>query len=306
MQDGLDNEGSRWTPLGDYVLRTWYREPGGLAYLVGVLHRTRAAIKSRSKKIGAGCTGRYVTPEQDAVIRRDYATRPVAAIAAEIGKKVWTVYNRAHALGIRKTGLRYYTWTAAHDQVVRDRHALGWSDAEIAAEVGYDRRYVAEKRRRMGLPSNRFHQHGRQRVAAKTREQLAAAGVASLAELKRTVIQRRNVEAGWPADLSPREAAILEYLWTHGPSSRREIYAGIGFDRQVQANGPHWSPSCNRPVAGGQTSYLGDLIRRGLVVYYGRCVSTGRRGGNYGLYSLPIDIQRNLPPDGGTIQETPS
>lgn len=74
-------------------------------------------------------------------------------------KTIWAVAETAERLGItnsqlleqRLTGLRHQTIP----QRVRELHARGFCDADIADELGYLVGRVGEIRRGMGLPANR-------------------------------------------------------------------------------------------------------------------------------------------------------
>lgn len=221
---------------------------------------------------------------EDLCIRLHYRKRPIAWLERRLGRTRSQIRARAHAMGL-SVPQRFAELDM--ERIVRDRNAHGWSDSEIAAECRVCRHAVGALRKRLGLPCNATSQRMRDRVRRNTARQLAAAGVSSLAELKAVVVRRRNVRAGWPAELPPREADILEYLWSHGPSTRYDIYTGIGMRWKGSNSG-----LCNRPAYGKQTSYLADLRRRGLVVYLGRIISGRGQGRNIGLYSLPLTIRR--------------
>ena len=78
------------------------------------------------------------------------------------------------------------------ERYLRAQHKLGWSDSEIAAGWAEKypgcepvwRRTVGNYRRRLGLCDNALSEHRRDRVRQKTREQLAAAGLTSMAQLR--------------------------------------------------------------------------------------------------------------------------
>jgi hypothetical protein len=202
------------------------------------------------------------------------------------------VYNARKRAGVARR-LRYVGRSL--DPFIRARHAEQWSDAEIAAEWDRlhadelgpaSREWVTERRREMGLASNAFSQRHRQRVAAKTREQLERAGLSSLAQLRNRVLRDRVAAEGWPADISWRAAQILSLIWDRGPMTKVEICKALGMplhngvsSKQLKGNGP-----------GG--SHVATLMQRGLLVSFRKVVRTGRRGGNVDLYTLPFSIQR--------------
>ncbi|MDB5297793.1 MAG: hypothetical protein JWO31_3776 [Phycisphaerales bacterium] len=188
------------------------------------------------------------------------------------------------------------------DALIRRRHAEQWCGAEIAAEWNAlhadrpERRVcrsaVAVHRRALGLVSNRLTERQRERVGAKTREQLAAAGLPSLAALHRKVIRERIAAQGWPAALRWREAQILSLIWERGPLTKREICAALG----TPFRGAKGTLKANEK--GG--TYMATLMRRGLLVSFRRAVrhpscGAGHRAGqgrNVDVYSLPLTIER--------------
>ncbi len=178
-----------------------------------------------------------------------------------------------------------------------EKHAAEWSDSEIAyawnsrqanPAARIHREAVSKRRRALGLPINRWTPRQRERVAAKTRQQLAAAGLPSLAALHQKVVQQRIKEMGWPDDLCYREAQILTAIWDRGPMTKREICAAVGARLREHSR---------QMLKGkGKNSYLGNLIRRGLLISHRRAAQTGRgRGCNVDIYSLPFTIQRINP-----------
>ena len=223
-------------------------------------------------------------------VRRLYSTHSAAAIGKLLGRPAHSVYNQAFALGLKKL-VHADTGPALH-AFLRSKHALGWSDAEIAdawsklqgAPLG--RKTLCDHRRKLGLPNNAFSDRRRRAVAAKTREQLAKAGLKSLAEVRVVAYRDRAVKAGWPADLRPRAVQILNVLWDRGPMTRRELADAIG----MPWKGSRKSLVSNDP----EGSYLAHLIKRGLVISLGRVAQVlGQgRGKSRQVYSLNMWVER--------------
>ncbi len=220
----------------------------------------------------------------------------VPEIARRLGRSVRQVYQRRDRMGLSTPRVPI---GEAFGSYLLDRHAAGWSDAEIAA--GYsrqhpgrrpmDRHTVGTERAKLGLPENRLHEHQRQRVAAKTAEQLRRAGLPSLAAVRAKAFRDYARAQGWPEDLRPRAVQILNAIWDGGPMTRRELARAIGMPDEYDR--PHGEASVlasNDP----EGSYLAHLAARGLVVVFKRAGRvTGRgKGRSVDVYSLPTDIKR--------------
>jgi hypothetical protein len=275
----------------------------------------RSAVGQVRRRIGLPCNpGRFFfSEEQEAIIRRDYRRVPSGVIAAAMGKTVAQIYAKASAMGISTPPK-----IKAPDFVafLTARNAAGWSDSEIARVREVDRHAVTHMRRKLGLPFNGFSQWRIDRVRGKTAVQLLLAGVKSLGELRAKVLSERSVKAGWPAGLKSRQVDILNLLWENGPMTREQIGATLGLHKKPKcgkfksrANGErlYWYPMhCNTPGHGADTSYMADLLRRGLIVSLGRIVRhkrPGPRGGqgrNTFIYSLSLWLERK--PHGQTVK----
>lgn len=228
-------------------------------------------------------SGRIWTAKELAYVRRWYRKVPAAEIGRRLGRSRPAVFRAADLLGIagrQRTAVE----RARLEARIRRWHARGWCDAEIAAKCKTDRKWICDLRRGMGLPPNGHNQRHRRRVAAKTRAQLATAGVRSLAELKREVRRGQARDLGWPEDLRWRAVQILEALWVRGPQTREQLAAVIG----MPWKGSRKSLGSNDP----EGSYLANLQARGLVVRLGRVVKKRGSGKSVNLYSLPLWIRK--------------
>lgn len=234
---------------------------------------------------------RKYTAKQVALVKRHYRRRPTSELAAEIR----CTEQQLRALADRIGASSKRTGHPGLIALIRKKHALGWSDAEIAA--AYNRRHrnrkvarewVGEIRRdKLKLPSNANSDHFRRRVAKKTRQQLRRAGLKSMAELRVQAFRNFAERCGWPSDLRPRSVQILNVLYERGPQTRRQIAEAIG----MPWKGSRHSLSSNDP----EGSYLAHLQKRGLVVRLGRIVRQGGQGKNVNLYSIPAHIKRRPP-----------
>jgi hypothetical protein len=207
-------------------------------------------------------TRRFWTEAECATLRARYGREPAATLAARLGRTLKGVYLKAHGLGLVD---RNFVWPPAADRLLRRRHAAGWSDTEVAAELGCERHRVAARRKALGLPAL-FGVRGapwtprrRRLVAEATRRQLAAAGCATLAELRVRRFAAFAESYGLPGSVGVRGTQVVVAL-AAGPMTRREIVAALGL-RWKPGNGGRNNLSSSHP----EGSYLGHLQALGLV-----------------------------------------
>lgn len=228
--------------------------------------------------------GRFWTDEEIDKLRTLFGTMTAAEVGKRIGgRSERSVHHMADRLGLttKRRNIR-----PAIEAVIRRRHPLGWSDAEIAEEAGTNRRYVTSIRGDMGLPANTFSEHRLAKIKRKTQEQVRRAGCESLAEVRAKAFRDYAKACGWPEGLRPRAVQILNALWEHGPMTRREITEAVG----MPWKGSRKSLVSNDP--GG--SYLAYLIRRGLVISLPRArqVLGQGMGRSQNIYMLSPTIKR--------------
>jgi len=258
------------------------------------LGRTAKSITSWCKSHRVSSGRRFWTPVEDEIIRQRIRKLSARTIGESIDRTPRSIWQRARTLGL---SIPQRIRAPGFVEFLRAKHALGWSDAQIAAEWGRtDRHAVAHLRRKLGLPSVLHSEHQRRRVAEKTRRQIAQAGLPSIGHLRVEAFRRFARESGWPAELQMRETQILNALWDHGPQTKRELAARVG----APWKGSKKTLCGNLP--GG--SYLATLIRRGLVISLGRIAwhpacGKGNRAGqgkNVEVYSLAPNVSRQPGP----------
>jgi hypothetical protein len=234
---------------------------------------------------------RFWTTEEDAYLRQHYNVLTGKQIALQLNRTKCSVYQRANGLGLNEEKVKRPGIVA----YLEEKHALGWSDAEIAEaytaehpDTPIHRKAVQERRHRLSLPSNAYSEHRRRRVAERTQQQLQAAGLTSIGDLRAVAFRKFQNRAGWPVnafgELRPRHVQILNFLYEQGPHTRRQIAEAI----DMPWKGSRKSLASNDP----EGSYLAHLQAKGLVVRLGRRVQMGGQGKNVSQYGIPPSVQR--------------
>jgi hypothetical protein len=219
------------------------------------------------------------TEEEDALLRSEYLRTPKLELCRRLGIERKTLYRRAVILGVIPMRQQ------AIDGRIRELHAKGYSDAEIAQELGRDRHTIGIRRAVLGLPCNSHanaSERFRQQVAARTKQQLTKLGTKTLAELRVEKHRKYARYYGWPEDLRPRSVQVLNALREHGPMTRRQIADAIG----MPWKGSRKSLVSNDP----EGSILAHLIARGLVISLGRIKRGKGSGYSVQVYSLALDV----------------
>lgn len=271
-----------WTPAEVASLRAEIVH-GDFARIAVILGRSKCSINCKALKLGL-VTRRHWTSEEKQFVRDNFRKMPAEKIAAAIDRTTSGVFQCA-----RMIGLSIPQRFKAPDFVafLKEKNALGWSDARIAFARRVDRPAVAHLRRKLGLPVQTFSAFQRNCTREKTLEQIKAAGVKSLADVRCLAFRDFARRRGWPEDLRPRAVQILNTLWARGPMTRRELADAIG----MPWKGSRKSLVSNDP--GG--TYLTHLMRRGLVVCLPRAhrVTGKGKGHSCHIYSLPLTIERS-------------
>lgn len=173
---------------------------------------------------------------------------------------------------------------------IREKHSLGWPDAEIARvfQPKTSREWISEVRRSMGLPCNALSEYRINKIREKTKEQIEKAGVKSLANIRTLAFREYARRNGWPEDLRPRAVQILNVLYQRGPMTRREIADAIG----MPWKGSRKSLVSNDP----EGSYLANLAKRGLVIvlHRARKIHGQGKGRSLNVYALPLHVERQI------------
>lgn len=277
-----------WTQVDLDFVRAHYGKLS-TAKIAKRLKRTRTAIIGIAKKLGV-VTGRWWSSTDLEYLRENYGKMPGDELAKKLGISMKRLYTAVKRYGLVLSPR--FQWTPPAEQLLRTRHAEGYSDAEIADELGCDRHAVGRKRHALGLPrlygraDSPWPQRGRDKVRLKTREQCRAAGVEHLGQIRSMVYRQFAVEHGWPEGIRPRAVQILHLLADRGPMTRKQICEGLGMTWKSKNFGRNNLASNDK-----RGSYLADLLARGLVCYQHRSQTGGTlKTGNRipGLYMLTL------------------
>ena len=235
---------------------------------------------------------------EDEFLRRYYRSDEVdiSTIECDLERSRSSIYQRAKYLGLVQQ--RKCASDCQIEDAIAEHHPKGWSDSEIASELGerlgcrVDRHRVGRIRKTLNLASNRDSEHQRQRVAAKTRAQLDALGLPNLAQLRVAKFNQWKSSLGWPATLTVRAVQALELFYQHGPMTRLQLCCLMGIDEET-ARVVRTEPKSN--AKGG--TVLAELQRAGLVSRLPKQVRRGRdrRGGKrtVDLYLLKPGVEPN-------------
>jgi hypothetical protein len=126
---------------------------------------------------------------------------------------------------------RHFTCHTGHLRRIRELHAEGYSDQEIAEALGTNRVTIRKYRRDLlSLPANTSSPRRRARIAAMTREQCAVNGLGGLVELKNLSFRLESVRAGWPPEAARAGRRVLDALEAaERPLSGREVREAVGY-----------------------------------------------------------------------------
>lgn len=281
--------GRGWNKTDERLLRKYYAAGMHRDEIAELLERSELAIKTRLGRLGLTRPRRW-TAEQIETAKAHRGKLTIGQISTLVGKSETAVYQLFNRLGLVKKQKK----RPALLRLIKAKHKLGWSDAEICNEWNrrhpddqLDRRWIQELRRdKLGLPHNAYSKHRRKKVAAKTREQCRVAGVRNLAEVRRLAYDAFARRQGWPADLRPRAVQICKLLYERGPHTRRQIAEAIG----MPWKGSRKSLVSNDP----EGSYLAHLIARGLVVQLPRLVKGRGKGTSVHLYAIAPHVRRGV------------
>lgn len=139
--------------------------------------------------------------------------------------------------------------------------AAGKTDRQIAAELGRHWKYVADERRRLGLPCNR-EDHTPEMRAARSAvmrrlgpDVLQRASHRAAARRRAALLGRYNL----PPDLTPTQARLL-FALLNGPQTAAALAARVRPDAAARGHAAFQSPSRDGK------NLLTELVNRGLVV----------------------------------------
>ena len=260
-----------------------------------LLDRTAVACKSRAKLVGYRVGRRPWSPDERAFIEQNCIELTAQQIADQLGRTLTSVRGRIHNWGLGTQVLDH----KALKLFARPLHADGWCDTEIVAawndeypDQHCNREWLGDLRQRWGWPNNALSEHRRRQVAEKTREQLAAAGLPSLAAVRAQAFADFGVRNGWPGVNRPRMVQILNLLYEHGPHTRLQICQAIDLRTTTNGKNPVSRKWCSGNGPGG--TYTATLMRMGLVVKLpGRPVRGKGQGRSFCMYAISPNVQRS-------------
>lgn len=261
-----------------------------------LLERTEAEVRSRAEVITL--PGRRVwAPDEVEYVQGNYRAMTAEQMALALRRSVASVRGYLTTSGLVKSPHRINHASLA--RFIREKHALGWSDAEISATWSAEhpdqpcsRKHLCDIRRdKLGLGDNTFSEHRRRRVAEKTLEQCRLAGVASLGQLRAKSYEQFAARNGWPGITRPRLVQILNLLYERGPHTRQAIAAAIGMAWTDRSHSP--ASRCSLKGNGPGGSYMAELMRLGLVVRIPRAVKGTGRGKSVNLYAIAPHVRRS-------------
>ncbi len=145
---------SRLTAIGQPTTRrqieSWLADPRSGSYRTcpawphllieaGVVwHPTRKASERR-----------FFTPDEDEFLRRHYPNKSRAWCAAELGRSIGSITNRAGIMGIRKAHNRPGGWNGESDRLLAQYIEQGIPVQEIAKRFGVSSVTIYTRRRRL-------------------------------------------------------------------------------------------------------------------------------------------------------------
>jgi hypothetical protein len=199
-----------------------------------------------------------------------------AEVASKMpGRSAGACSQRAHRFGHYLQGP--HTGPSRMEvRVIRQRHAEGWSDMDIAIELGCCRRKITGWRRKLGLASNSHNQRHREKTRLAMQRQIKEDGHRTLAALQQAVRAADAWRQGWPVDCTPIMVQILDHL-ERGPSTRRAF---------CEATGRRYCAKAVQTTKGKSAFYA--LVQRGYVRRNGRVQFAPGKGMTEFQYELVI------------------
>jgi hypothetical protein len=241
-------------------------------------------------------SGREWTQEDVDLLRANYKHGAAERLSGRMGRSAQAIRQKARGLGLMIQSHRRGEYPPDLVAFIRERHAAGKLDCEIAAEWNRSRRGIHVERRKvgylrtrvLGLPLHAERILERKRDGYRTQLQTLSAG--SLTDITRRARQRRSMESGWPISLGlrPLEVQILDVLGDGALHTRLEIAETLG-----TAHRPRHEYFCAKYAEAGGGCVLNHLVRRGLVRRSrGRSRRRAGKGRSQFEYWLPIETLR--------------
>lgn len=208
-QHNIKNKQRRWSADDVEYLRSWYGRKS-LRQLSEELQRPYDCLTAKARSLGL-YANRKMAPEKEARIIKLYGTMIIAEIAKEVGVNPRTV---TEVVKRNKVDRLYRKFSDEDDAFIRDMNARGAADSEIAALMDRDKSTVIDRRKLLGLPSNRSSDRVRQRRIAAASKKLSEDPYAF--QYNRAERENYATQSGWPAGLSPVFVQILNILAASG------------------------------------------------------------------------------------------
>lgn len=223
---------------------------------------------------------RLWTIEEMQQVARLYSTHTARQIADMLGKPVSSVWRIARVLNLP---LKTVVFNGDLRACIKKLHAQHMTDAEIAAELNIERRYINQLRRVMGLGVHQDRLLASRRQAVQ--KQLASMGVKNRAELRYQRHRQYARDHGLPEQIRFRAVQVAYCLARYGPSTRLQICQRLGLSwKSSRKNGLCANGAWVKKEQ--KATYLSELMHEGIVVKLPRFLQTGRRGGNLSVYDL--------------------
>lgn len=229
------------------------------AEIAQIMGRSVQSVKSRVSRMRLRQRNVWAL-NHDALIKANYRDRGATWCAEQLRRTKLAVYHRASKLGLMEP-----KQFASDEQllgVISELHPLGCTDSEVVAEASskykcaVNRHRIGILRRKLGLKENKLSNRARARTREKTVEQLRAAGLSSLAELRIEKWNQWKRDLGWPENLTVRAVQALELFWRHGQLTRVQLCELMGVSARKRT-----APTSNAP--GG--TVLGELAQAGFI-----------------------------------------
>lgn len=212
---------------------------------------------------------RFWTNEENELLINNYR-RGAEYCATMLDRSVKAVYAQASKLGLSVD--RHIVSDEDLITEIKSLHKLGYSDQAICKAVvekfglSVDRHRVSKLRRSIGLDSGKTSEFQRANVSKKTKEQLKAHGLKSLADYRVNNWNKWKRDLGWPESLTVRAVQALEVFWSLGPGvpiTRLQLCAAMGFVPKKRTDPPSNAKGGTVMAELARAGFIG-IVRKGV------------------------------------------